>query len=74
MASKRAVRRKACEGKRSYYTYRAAMAEVYRWRQKADEQPLPGTEMLPYRCSFCHQFHLGHPVTQLRRTRRAQFP
>lgn len=47
MASKRHVRRKACEGKIRHPTL-----------EQAEAMARNGTS--PYRCSFCGGFHCGH--------------
>ena len=60
MASKRHLRRKACEGKIRYSSVADAqphIEELYR-RRKAH-----GT-IHAYKCPFCGGFHVGHPPKQ----------
>ena len=56
MASKRAVRRRACTGKIHHASEGAAWAAA---------RKTPGTR--PYRCSFCGDFHVGHRPGAMRR-------
>lgn len=55
MASKRAQRRRACDGKRRYDTLEAALA---------GRGPLRALQ--PYKCRFCHHWHNGHPPARVR--------
>lgn len=55
MASKRAQRRRACTGKRAYPDHASA------GRAAAGARETFGEYLVPYRCSFCRQFHVGHP-------------
>ena len=59
MASKRAIRRRACEGKRRYATQKAAGDALSKHRKGIGW-------MIAYHCKFCHQFHLGHPPRKVR--------
>lgn len=61
MASKRRLRRKACEGKRRYDTPEAAQAAKYRLRRQTME-----TRMNVYRCQFCNKYHIGHTPYNVR--------
>ena len=59
MASKRAIRRRACTGKRCYGTIKAALDALRTHARRFGR-------MTPYRCHFCKQFHLGHPPRKVR--------
>jgi hypothetical protein len=63
MSSKRAVRRKSCEGKTSFPTYADAAGALRAFLRKANSDGWP---LSPYRCRFCNGFHFGHvPVEAL---------
>ncbi len=68
MASKRAIRRKACGKKTRYATQEAAQAGI---RALTRAIGWPGY-MVPYRCAFCGQFHFGHPPAGIRRAIEAK--
>ena len=53
MSSKRAIRRRACEGKLRYAS--AAEAEAARKRARRRRALVEG-----YRCPFCSGYHVGH--------------
>lgn len=60
MASKRRLRRQACEGKQRFSTNEAAAihsSHVYH---------VAGKRLHPYRCQFCNEFHLGHMPSGVR--------
>jgi hypothetical protein len=58
MASKRAVRRKACDGKIRHETAAGAFVAARK----------TGKGVTSYRCKFCRSFHTGHePGKQKRR-------
>ena len=69
MASKRHLRRKACQNKRAYLTHGEARQMAWnRERQLANrglyQNGLFGTSHLaPYRCGLCGQWHVGHERT-----------
>jgi hypothetical protein len=65
VASKRAVRRRACEGKIRY----GSAAEALERRAALHGGK---SQLGAYRCRFCGGFHLGH-APRKRRTRRADF-
>ena len=67
MASKRAVRRKTCSSKTTYFREVDAVG-VAIIRSKAI-----GEKLHAYRCPFGQHWHVGHVPTQHKRTRRAQF-
>ncbi len=53
MASKRAVRRRACQGKEAHETYEKANGIACYFRRM-------GEHMRAYRCKFCGHYHIGH--------------
>lgn len=55
MASKRALRRKMCEGKVRYTTIEEAEA-VARWQSRMANETI-----VAYPCKFGRHFHTGHP-------------
>lgn len=62
MSSKRAMRRRECEGKQAFPT--AAIAAMY---NKTGAKKFGWQRLHAYKCEFCHQFHLGHPPRKIRR-------
>lgn len=66
MASKRHIRRKACENKRSYPTLDAAISASISLRKRT------GSRTEAYRCPFCGQFHHGHTASRTRQALRAK--
>jgi hypothetical protein len=69
MSSKRALRRKACDGKTRYGTFAAAAKALRGFRRYGGVDGWPRSA---YPCSFCGGFHFGHvPAEQLKaRARR----
>lgn len=67
MASKRAIRRKACTGKRRYGTQADARRAISQLTRARGWQGL----LVPYRCKFCGGFHFGHPPAHVRKAIRA---
>lgn len=57
MASKRRIRRRACEGKRRYPTRQAAKGSIYWFNRDVYRG-----HMEAYKCQFCAGFHIGHPA------------
>lgn len=55
LASKRHVRRKQCEGKRTYDDSQTALSVANRMCHQGEGQ------LRAYHCSFCHKWHVGHP-------------
>ena len=53
MSSKRRIRRRSCEGKTKYKTRNAAKVAIHTGNHKGF--------MLPYKCKFCKQWHVGRP-------------
>ena len=66
MASKRRLRRKACEGKKRYATQLEAVVAI---KAMARRKALRGGSVEPYRCLWCGGFHFGH-VSQANRMER----
>lgn len=62
MASKRRIRRKACEGKARHLTAEHAMIALRKTRQP---------DMNVYRCRFCGGYHIGHLPKWMRRGKQA---
>jgi hypothetical protein len=56
MSSKRRLRRSACQGKRQFDTHEEALAAIESIRNNGQ-----GGGLIPYSCSFCHKYHIGHP-------------
>ncbi len=54
MSSKRALRRRSCEGKTRYPSVEVARAAAKSVKRR-------GHIVTPYRCPFCGGIHLGHP-------------
>jgi hypothetical protein len=66
MASKRNLRRKACDGKTRYLTAQEAhkaAKSARRWT---------GDWIIPYGCQFCGGHHIGHPPAKVRQAIRAK--
>lgn len=67
MSSKRAIRRKACDGKTRFTSYGEAAGALRALLRKVSNDGWP---MSVYSCRFCSGFHFGHvPVEQLRARR-----
>jgi len=66
MASKRHMRRKACEHKRSYPTLDAAIGASIGLRKRT------GSVTSAYRCPFCGRYHHGHTASRTRKVVRAK--
>lgn len=67
MSSKRRLRRKMCDGKQRFASEKEARTAI--WKLK---QTKPGSGFVaPYRCSFCKQFHFGHPPARIRQAMAA---
>jgi hypothetical protein len=56
MSSKRAVRRRACQGKVRHADYNAANAALRALVRAKGEQG----RLQAYRCRFCRGYHFGH--------------
>lgn len=61
MASKRHQRKKACEGKRRFPDFAAALQACYQYKRTF------GHYMRAYPCHFCGAFHIGHPPKRILR-------
>jgi hypothetical protein len=59
VSSKRARRRRACGHKHKHATCEDAMRHVRHLRL------MTGAYYLPYRCSFCGQWHVGRPSKRI---------
>lgn len=57
MSSKRAIRRKACDGKTRFATFADAAAALRAFVRKVGNEGWP---LSAYRCRFCNGFHFGH--------------
>ena len=64
MSSKRRLRRKSCTGKLQFPTQDAALSAIKALTRSKGWQGL----LVPYRCSFCGQFHFGHPPSKILRS------
>lgn len=67
MASKRRIRRASCVGKMQHKTPDAAAAHARAQGRKS------GDRLHHYKCKRCPFWHVGHPMTRVKRTRRSQF-
>ena len=63
MSSKRAVRRKSCEGKMRHATEDAAICAM---------KKTPSLGLAVYRCPFCGSYHVGHMNKRQRQGRYAR--
>jgi hypothetical protein len=66
VASKRAIRRRSCEGKRGYPSLAAALRVATRLATKQDE------DLTAYRCGFCQKHHVGHTPWKVRQAIEAK--
>ena len=64
MSSKRHLRRRGCEGKCRH----ASLGDAYA-AQTGHARSYRETLGI-YFCQFCRAYHLGHPITSQKRTRR----
>jgi hypothetical protein len=67
MASKRRIRRNACTGKVKHDTQAQAVSHVINTRKRR----LTGNH--PYKCPFCHGWHIGHTPKRMKQGMRAKF-
>jgi hypothetical protein len=63
------MRRRTCEGKRSYPDRKAAYAALNGTRRTFGEART-GEKMHIYPCPFCKKWHVGHLSVGVRRTRK----
>jgi hypothetical protein len=61
VSSKRAIRRKACEGKTRFASFIDAAAALRTFLRAVRSDGWP---MSAYRCRFCNGFHFGHVPTK----------
>lgn len=66
MASKRHIRRKACEWKRSYPTLDDAISASIGLRKRT------GSKTTAYRCPHCGRYHHGHTASRTKKVMRAK--
>lgn len=66
MASKRHIRKKACEWKRSYPTLEAAKGASLALRKRT------GDVTNAYRCPHCGLYHHGHTASRTRKALRVK--
>lgn len=66
MASKRHLRKKACEWKRSFSTLHAAVGASISLRKRTGERTRA------YRCPHCGKFHHGHTTRQMKQAMKAK--
>lgn len=66
MASKRRLRRRACGTKKKFVTQEAALIEIRR-RISATKGAMGG-RLAAYHCTFCGQYHIGHPPANVRQS------
>ena len=64
VASKRAIRRRACQGKIQFFSRQQALVEALRL------QKFHGVVVHPYRCRFCGQWHNGHDDAKTKQIKR----
>jgi hypothetical protein len=69
MASKRRQRRKACQGKSAHADRSGALIAA----RRTTKYTQVGDWLRPYLCPHCHKWHVGHPQTREKRTRRKDF-
>jgi len=55
MSSKRAMRRKSCDGKIRYLSREKARSKVFK-------MSFDGRSLDVYRCDFCGGWHIGHTM------------
>lgn len=60
MASKRRLRRKACDGKAKHERDGAVIAAGIARKRS-------GHYIVSYKCRFCGKYHIGHPPSSVRK-------
>ncbi len=68
MSSKRATRRRSCEGKTRFSSFNEAARALRALVRKIGNEGWP---MHAYRCSFCNGYHFGHVPAKALAARRA---
>lgn len=68
MSSKRAIRRKSCDGKTRFESFAAAAGALRAFLRKVGNDGWP---LSPYRCRFCNGFHFGHVPVKVHAGRRS---
>ena len=66
MASKRRLRRIACDGKKQYADIHGATVAAGKASDRAE------TWIHPYKCEFCGCWHIGHPPKRIRQAIQAR--
>ena len=66
MASKRALRRRSCEGKRRYPSPAAAQRDAAKLARER------GGAIDAYPCAFCGRWHVGHTPWRVRQEAEAR--
>jgi hypothetical protein len=69
MSSKRAVRRRSCDGKTKFTSFSEAAGALRAFVRGASTEGWP---MSAYRCRFCNGFHFGHVPVKALAARRYQ--
>ncbi len=69
MASRRRQRRNACTGKVGHAERNHALIAA----RKTVRDSMTGDWLRPYRCGHCGKWHVGHPTSRVKRTRRKDF-
>jgi hypothetical protein len=64
MASKRRLRRIACEGKKQYKDVNIANIAAGKAAHRAEQW------IRAYKCEFCGRWHIGHPPQRIRQSIR----
>lgn len=71
MSSKRAIRRKACNGKQRFATLDAAWTACRNVTRHNAKKGFGTGPMNAYSCKFCGGFHFGHTPAKALNARRA---
>ena len=69
MASKRAIRRKSCDGKIQYADQGTAWKVSHRLMAA---KPSGTSGATPYKCQFCARWHVGHRPQRVMKAIRAR--
>ena len=67
MSSKRAIRRKMCDGKVRY----ASQKEAFTAAKQSNKRD-GSNWIVPYRCTFCGYWHIGHAPKAVRRSMKSR--
>jgi hypothetical protein len=69
MSSKRAIRRKACDGKTRFASFAEANGALRAFLRKVASVASARWPMSAYRCKFCNGFHFGHVPVKAQKAR-----